>query len=204
VRHGSTPSGAHRWLQTSCAHRLRKHDRTNERLTFHVARRARGDGLLPASQRPPLRVIRRPHGGTRHARLAGTSAGLARCPPNEPERLPSARLGSCDPSGILSHALLTCTAFSPHPITCLDPCPSRQRLADRFRLSRSRMTPTGQDAPHRLLQPTHNTSTLRTVRFPIRDGHLGAPTVMQPHTDQRSTLSLRVKVSLDGEPPASA
>lgn len=108
------------------------------------------------------------------------------------------------PGGMLSHALFTCTAFSPHPFPCLEPCLPRQRLAGRFRLSRPEVSPDEQDASHRLLQPTHNTSTLRTVRFPSHGGHLAASIASQLRAGQRPSLSSRVEASFDDEPPASA
>jgi hypothetical protein len=43
----ATPWGAYRRPPTSCAHRLRKPDRTSELLALSVARRARGRGLHP-------------------------------------------------------------------------------------------------------------------------------------------------------------
>jgi hypothetical protein len=82
---------------TSCAHRLRKPDRTCELLALSVARWARGFGLRPAPRRAPkggFRSWRLPRGTPRtnafhRARSAVVAVGLERRPPDEPERLPS-------------------------------------------------------------------------------------------------------------------
>jgi len=124
ARHGDHPEGTFRWPLTSCAHRLRKPDRTNELLALSVARWPRRCGLRPAATSTPkggLQIAAAPFRGTprpdtfHRARLTVVAVGLERRPPDEPERLPSARLEPCGPSG-LSRAC--CSRAQPRPAPC--------------------------------------------------------------------------------------
>jgi hypothetical protein len=127
----------------------------------------------PRERRPAWQTQRvRLPGGPHHARPAGAAAGLGRRTRNGPERLPSDRPGPRGPGGRNPRALITCTAFTPHPVACHEPGPPRQRPVGRFRLSHRFTTASRpplhgeKDASLRLLQPTYDTSTPRTVRFP--------------------------------------
>jgi hypothetical protein len=106
VRHGDRLGGTYRRPPTSCAHRLRKPNHTDELLALSVARRTGCCGLLPAYRR-------------RHrARPAAAAVGLGRRPPDEPERLPSERLEPCGPSRLGS---ARCSRASPRPAPCRPP-----------------------------------------------------------------------------------
>jgi len=122
------------------------------------------------------------------------AAGLGRRSPREPGRLPSARPGSRDPSRG-GHVCYSLAWRSPsHPVARLEPGPPRQERVGRFELPRlPRPAPghpgscraCGKDASHRLLQPTHITSTCTL------------PDSLVQCADQG-------RAPLDGGPPASA
>jgi hypothetical protein len=113
-----------RWPPTSCAHRLRKPDRTCEPLTPSVARCPPEHGLhpMPGLRRARLAWDRRRVRTTDTWHARAPSFGLTRT--SRPERA-----WSC--------LLFTCTGLAPHPVACRDPGPPRQRPGGRSRLSRS-------------------------------------------------------------------
>jgi len=114
------------------------------------------------------------------ARPAVTAVGLGRWRPNEPERLPSDRPGSCD-SGWLDHA--SCSRAQSHPAPCRSlralhtdgteapsaalPASSKAGGSPRP-ISRLRREPTARE---RCVSPTSATDSLhehqRIARFPI-------------------------------------
>ena len=91
----------------------------------------------------------------------------------EPGRLPSAQPRPCGRSGPELRSLSHLHVPAPHPFACRDPTRPRQKARrslqttprDETSLAAHSGT-TGEDASHRCLQSTHDTSTLRTVRFP--------------------------------------
>jgi len=105
--------------------------------------------------------------------------------------------------------------FAPHPVACHAPTQPRQRLGGRFRLSHRPLPagyPSARDADGkgvspRLLQPTYDTSTLRTARFPSaqpdplpcgRGPELYRPAVRQrlpadPRVELRLTANLQLR-----------
>jgi len=207
---------------TSCAHRLRKPDRTCEPLAPSVARRPRRKRApYPHLEaHPTARRRETPHVGLRRARPAGPAAGLGRRTPGEPERLPSDRPESCDPSRLAAfvvhlHDVATAPCRLPRagatsskdgwprhaiPYPCVSPRVAPQRAAGREK-----------DACHRLLQPTYDPSTQRTARFPgalpvsLRDpcGRV-ARRLTRAHLRPMASGEPPGEASLDGEPPASA
>jgi hypothetical protein len=156
-----------------------------------------------------------PRWGIRHARPAGTAAGLGRRTPNGPERLPSDRLGPRGPSGLRR---ARCSLARLHPAPCHLPRagPASSRLEGRFRLSHRPLPagyPTardagGKDASLRLLQPTlrheHPTDCpipeRTTGPTPLRAWPRAVPT----HRPSKTSGGSPGRASLDGEPPASA
>jgi len=110
---------------------------------------------------------------------------------DEPERLPSARIDRITFVVTRSRVLprtLSLAASPPRPV---------KGLGGRFDLSHTcpaclaaPRAERGKDASHRLLQPTYDTSTLRSARFPVAPGP--------------KPLAHPGRASLDGEPPASA
>jgi len=177
--HGGHRLGLLRRPPTSCAHRLRKPDRTLELLALSVARWAHGRGLLTPrlrarphgrdgsltgrrNQRPPPRQIRRCR-----RRFRTTATGQTRTP-----SLGSTR--TLRPEQAPPRSLFTRTA-SPHTLSSAASLGlPRQGPAGRLGLSRAGMnrltadTLRGEkDVSHRLLQPTPVTSTPRLVRFPV-------------------------------------
>jgi len=126
---------------------------------------------------PAARRRETPHVGLRRARSAGPAAGLERRTPGEPEHLPSDWPGSYDPGRLVafvvhSHDVATAPCRLPRawatsskdgwsrhaiPARCASPRVAPRRAARREK-----------DASHRLLQPTYDPSTQRTVRFPVR------------------------------------
>jgi hypothetical protein len=161
-----TPWGIHRRPPTSCAHRLRKPDRTSELLALSVARRARGRGLHPRlCQHLPCqaRRCRRRFRTTATGRARTPSVGATRA--LQPER---ARHACCSrawprPAPCRSPRALVClvkgrrvaSSYPGLPRATL-PSPARRPALCREK-----------DASHRLLQPTPVTSTLRIARFPV-------------------------------------
>lgn len=113
----------------------------------------------------------------------------------EPGRLPSLRPRPRGRSGP------DCARFShlhvpvPHPFACRDPTRPRQEARrslqttprDDTSLAACAFT-TGEDASHRCLQPTHDTSTLRTVRFPAAPpSALRLPSCAHPRPEPRAS-----------------
>lgn len=91
----------------------------------------------------------------------------------EPGRLPSDRLRPCGRSDRIALAItLARSSLAPLLLAAIRPGPVKRR-GGRFKLplcvETSLAAPPGvfrEDASHRCLQPTYDTSTLRTVRFP--------------------------------------
>ena len=147
---------------------------------------------------------------------------------NAPERLPSVRSRSRDPAGKVAFVVHS-RFLAPHPVARLEPCLPRQRPVGRFELSHPARLVTGCPAPRRagekdaslrLLQPTHDTSTLYAARFPLSlpscltafrprgppahdEPSMTRPTQACALADTSSDESTG-GASLDGEPPASA
>jgi hypothetical protein len=129
----------HRRPPTSCAHRLRKPDRTCEPLTLSVASRPRGEraptrfsrgALCAPSEDDVPRAPRRQTRWTRR-RFRATSnrtnqSAFHRIDPDLAIRADSAALV------VHAHGL------APHPVARREPWPPRQRQAGRFELSRLR------------------------------------------------------------------
>jgi hypothetical protein len=155
---------------TSCAHRLRKPDRTYELLAPHVARWAGGCGLLAPRLRARLPACDGSLAGRRtpvtfhHARPAVVAVGLERRLPDGPGHLPSDRPGPCGPSGL---GFARCSRAPPRPApgrsprawACLVkgrlvassyPAPSRRRAARASQL---------RNAPERCVSPTSATDS---------------------------------------------
>jgi len=170
------PAGDLRRPPTSCAHRLRKPDRTCELLALSVARCAQDRGLRPTSPDKASKLRRIPFGTPRpdtihRARTTVAAVGLERRPPDGPERLPSDRLEPRGPSGLCS-ARCSRAPLAPHPVARCEPGPASSKAGWSPRAtSRSGAPPFDghesdeKDASHRDLQPTPFTSTPRTVRF---------------------------------------
>jgi len=81
VRHGDHPRGTFRRPPTSCAHRLRKPDRTYELLALSVARWTRRCGLRPAAPSTPkggLRITTAPLRGATTGHLPPRQVGRCR------------------------------------------------------------------------------------------------------------------------------
>jgi len=220
--------GIYRRPPTFCAHRLRRPNRTCE--TSDALCRATPPRL--AGSNPHLQGRRRrretPSAGSCRARYTRLAACLRRRAPTAPERLPSVRSGSRDPAGEVAFVVHS-RFLASHPVARLEPRLPRQRPVGRFELSRLARLVTGCPAPRRagekdaslrLLQPTHDTSTLYAARFPLslpscltalrprgppaRDGpSMTRPTRACALTDT-STDGSTGRASLDGEPPASA
>jgi len=223
ARHGGHHEGTDRRPPTSCAHRLRKPDPTCEPLTPSVAPRPRGERApyphLEASL--PHVVVRRHTWGSAAPDPLEPAAGLGRRTPNEPERLPSARPGSRDPSRRCRVRCSLHTTPPPHPVACREPGPPRQRMAGRFKLSRHRTSRPGlpRDAPRgtRKMRLTDfcNRPTTRApqglpdsqVRSPPRFVTLAGPSARRltpAHPRPMASGEPPGEASLDGEPPASA
>lgn len=135
----------------------------------------------PRTARAPLREAAAGH--HHRARSAVAAVGLERQPPARPERLPSDRPGPCGPDGLCS-ACCSRAQHRPAPCRLLRawgclvkgrrvassypalPRTALQRSASRVRLRARLDWCDEKDAPHRLLQPTPFTSTLRTAVFP--------------------------------------
>jgi hypothetical protein len=190
ARHGDRPGGTFRRPPTSCAHRLRKPDRTCELLALSVARWTRRCGLRPAAASTPkggLRIMTAPsrdgmsgHLPSRQAgrcrrRFRTTTTGRTRAPSVGSTRGLAARAGS---AALVVHA----HSLAPHPVACCEPGPasskadwspraiSRSRGPQRCHQHGGAALRHEKDASHRLLQPTPVTSTLRTARFPVAPG----------------------------------
>jgi hypothetical protein len=176
---------------TSCAHRLGKPDRTSETSDAlcrpTLPRKRAPHPYLAGSSRGDLEeetlshaVEKTPHSGPRRARLAVLAAGLERRAANEPGRLPSVRPRNSRPFdpdfeagnvAVVNHS----RSAASHPLARAELLRPRQRLVARlgpslglFSRESPRVRPVVEkDAPLRLLQPTHDTSTLHAARFPL-------------------------------------
>jgi len=220
ARHGARISACLRRPPTSCAHRLRKPDRTYELLAPHVARWSRSRGLLAPRlrARPPgcdgsLAGRRKPDTFHR-ARPAVAAVGLERRPPYGPGHLRSDRHGPCGPS---RPGCARCSRAPPRPAPCRSlrawACLVKGRLvASSYPIPLRGLSAARRlrkDASHRLLQPTPFTSTLRTVRFlaaPAATLHLAvsrdAPRALRPAETMRwLTLGLDPAAARPGSLP---
>jgi hypothetical protein len=129
ARHGDRLDGAYRRPPTSCAHRLRKPDRTSELLALSVARWARCCGLLTrAPSAPPCQARRC------RRRFRTTATGRARTP-----SIGSTR--ALRPERARSRALFTCVA-SPRTLSPAA-SPSSPVKGRKGRLELSRAAPRG-------------------------------------------------------------
>lgn len=188
-----------------------------EPLALSVARQPpRGSRLLDLrlqrrpERRPPQDVTKTSRDEPRRARAVETAAGLGRRTPSGPERLPLDRPEPCSPSRQMSRSLFACAASAPHPVACCKRAPPRQGPASHLRLSSRncprvtpRTAPGQKDASHQLLQPTPETSTFWSVRFPNAPGEpCDLPRAEPPSANDLGQLSGRA--SLDGDAPASA
>jgi hypothetical protein len=119
----------------------------------------------------------------------------------KPERLRLARPKPCGSSGQRSRSWLTCTAFAPHPVARR----KSGRPVKGRRLTRGYPDVTARkDAPHQLLQPTPEPSTLWTVRFPAAPSRdLAAFRGVLTHAPTCGA-GIPGGASLDGVAPASA
>jgi len=114
----------------------------------------------------------------------------------EPGRLPSLRLRPRGRSGPDCARFHTCT-FQPRTLllAAIRPGPVKRHggrfkllLASETILADCDATTTGEDASHRCLQPTHDTSTLRTVRFPAAPpSALRLPSCAHPRPEPRAS-----------------
>jgi len=232
ARHGDH-EGTHRRPPTSCAHRLRKPDLAREPLTLSVARRHRRKrapysflDVHPAAHRRETTCL-----GLRRTRSAVPTAGLGQRITDEPERLPSDRpriLRSEQAVAFVVHShdaashpcrLSRAWATSSKDGWSLRATPPRPA---RFRPESPRdvRSPNddAKDAPHRLLQPTFNPSTLRIARFlgALRthlpalagfrhDAVLAHPRPMasgEPQVKLRLTANLQLQPCRNPSPPA--
>jgi hypothetical protein len=115
----------------------------------------------------------------------------------EPGRLPSLRPRPRGRSGPDLRSLFTLARSSPAPFRLprSDPASVKRRggrfkllLASETILAERDATTTGEDASHRCLQPTHDTSTLRTVRFPAAPpSALRLPSCAHPRPEPRAS-----------------
>lgn len=174
ARHGDHLEGISRRPLTSCAHRLRKPNRTSnasDALCRTTSPRVTGSvlprllGPFRVSEGLAVRTLSRRHdpaSGTRRTRLAAPAAGLERRPPHEPERLPSVRPEALASSGdvtFVDHS----RSITSHPVTRPEPIPPRQRLECRcevsLRLAESRVTPRLDQHRERCVSPTSATES---------------------------------------------
>jgi len=167
---------------TSCAHRLRKPNRTCGPLALPVARRLRSSASTPRPDvlsspcsRPgflrPLPTTQLERTPPRQTRIPRRRFRTATSP--EPERLPSDRPSTLRPKRTVSRLLSHLHATAPHPFVCRDPIQPRQKAWRSLQTTPlvrgspcGSPRPCGEDASHQCLQPTYVTSTLRTDRFP--------------------------------------
>jgi hypothetical protein len=203
--------GDPRWPLTSCAHRLGKPHRTFGPLTSPVALRLSRRGLRSSSAEsssPRLATWRgAPPRQARpdcHRFKMTTSFG--------PGRLPSDRPGLRSPGGLLGVCFYTYASRNPAPcrLPRSGPAPSRvgwslQTISCCLRSPCGGPMRASKDASHRRLQPTYDTSTLRSGRFSSAPpSSLAAlrsalvPRRPKPPVDDPSGTSL------DGDAPASA
>jgi hypothetical protein len=121
-----SPEGIHVGRMTSCAHRLRKPDRTSQPLTSSVARRPRARSLLVPRPggRPPqsLRHAR----GLRRARLAGDRRRV-RTAESGRTRTPSIGSTRTLRPGWASRVRCSRSRPAPHPVACRDPGPASSK-----------------------------------------------------------------------------
>jgi len=171
------PAGDLRRPPNSCAHRLRKPDRTCELLALSVARWAQERGLRPTSPGTASKAAAAPFRGAATGHHPPRQARRCRrrfrtTATDEPERLPSDRLEPRGSSG-LDVLVVHVHRLTPHPVARCEPGPASSKADWSPRAtSRSGVPPFDgrassdeKDASHRLLQPTPFTSTLRTVQF---------------------------------------
>jgi len=149
------PAGDFRRPPTSCAHRLRKPDRTCELLALSVARWAQERGLRPTSPGTASRLRRLPFGAPRpdtlhRARPAVAAVGLER-------RLPTNQSAFLRiDSNLAAQAGSTCSLF-----TCIA---SPRTLLLAASLGRPRQRPTGRLELPRALACRLSTGALRATR----------------------------------------
>jgi hypothetical protein len=187
----------------------------------------RGAGSLPASRgarplgagRPAVRHPRTPYVELRRARIAGPAAGLGRRTPNEPERLPSNRPGSRDPSRL---GRVCCSLTRRHPAPCRLPRAWATSSKDGWSLQAIPSPPPCLGLPR---SATTDTRKMRLsdfcnrlqTRAPHRlpDSRVRPPPCLRPSREEarrRTRTHPRPmasgeppgEASLDGEPPASA
>jgi hypothetical protein len=111
----------------------------------------------------------------------------------EPRRLLSIRPRPCGRSGPELRSLSHLHVPVPHPFACRDPTRPRQKARRSLQTTprdetslAARSGATGEDASHRCLQSTDDTSTLRTVRFPA-----APPSASRPPSCAHPLLSRR-------------
>jgi len=129
ARHGDRPGAIYRRPPTSCAHRLRKPDRTSELLALSVARRTRGRGLHP-------RLC-----GTCRARLAVAAVGLRRqhrANQNAFHRIASSLAARAGSAAQVVHP----RRLAPHPVARREPWSASSKAYGSPRaIPRSRVPP---------------------------------------------------------------
>lgn len=148
--------------------------------------------LGPRTATAPLRDASAGH--HHHARSAVAAVGLERQPPARPEHLPSDRPGPCGPGGLA--ALVVHSHRSPRTLSLAASLGlPRQGPPGRLELSRASANRLAaicfdgeKDAPHRFLQPTSFTSTLRTAVFPAAPPRRSPPCGGSRRFERRLTL----------------
>jgi hypothetical protein len=146
ARRGDLPGETYRRPPTSCAHRLRKPDRTNELLAFSVARWTRGRGLLPVPLPAPRRA------SSRLQRLPCGDAA-ARKPPSCQARRCRRRVRTTTTGWTRTPSIGSTRALrygwarlrvavhvrrrAPHPVARCEPVPPRQGQVGRLELPRA-------------------------------------------------------------------
>jgi hypothetical protein len=226
ARHGDLLLGTFRRPPTSCAHRLRKPDRTHELLALSVARWTRVRGLRPAASSAPkggIRITTAPlrdavTGHFHRARPAVAAVGLERRPPAKPERLPSDRARALRPEWARPRLLFTRTA-SPRTLSLAASLGlPRQGQTGRLELPRDSREPPcdGRVTPReRCVSPTSATDSRHEhptdCSIPgCALSSAGSPWACAGGGEvwEASSTACRMSqpsgASLDGEPPASA
>jgi len=135
VRHGDRPRGTFRRPPTSCAHRLRKPDRTYELLALSVARWTRRCGLRPTAPSTPK-------GGLPITTAPFREATTGHLPPRQVARgrrrfrtttIRRTRAPSVSSSSNLAaraaqpRLLFTSHGLTPHPVACCEPGPASSK-----------------------------------------------------------------------------
>lgn len=176
---------------------------------------AEGSGLLThASTGSRAAVVRRRAHGPRHARSTEPAAGLERRAPNEPERLPSDRPGSRDPSWLVAFVVHT---HAPRLAPCRLPQPwsPRQRTTGRCTLSPLRPRTPRRELPRcaanlgrrreRCASPTSATELRFRAPRRLSDSQVRPPPPLDPREPRAGHRApAHHRSSIDDEPPSEA